>query len=39
MAALCPGTSDLDFLRDLNHIVYLEAKVSNRAFNLRMAQQ
>jgi hypothetical protein len=36
---LCPGTSDLGFLGDLNRIVYLDAKIWNRAFDLRMAQQ
>jgi hypothetical protein len=36
---LCPSTSDVDFLGDLNRIVYLDAKISNRAFDLRMAQQ
>jgi hypothetical protein len=37
--AALPGTSDVDFLGDLNRIVYLDAKISNRAFDLRMAQQ
>jgi hypothetical protein len=36
---LCPGISDLDFLGDLNRIVDLDAKISNRAFDLRVAQQ
>jgi hypothetical protein len=36
---LCPGTSDLDFLGDLNRIVDLDAKISNRAFDLCMTQQ
>jgi hypothetical protein len=30
---LCPGISDLDFLGDLNRIVDLDAKISNRAFD------
>jgi hypothetical protein len=34
---LCPGTSDLDFLGDLNGIINLDAKISHRAL-LRMAQ-
>ena len=36
---LCPGISDLDFLGDLDRIVELDAKISNRAFDLRMTQQ
>ena len=32
---LCPRTSDLDFLGDLNGIVNLDAKISNRALDLR----
>jgi hypothetical protein len=36
---LCPTTSDLDLLGDLNSIVDLDAKISNRALNLRVAQQ
>ena len=36
---LCPGTSDLDFLGDLNRVVDLDAKISNRAFDFRVAQQ
>jgi hypothetical protein len=36
---LCPGTSDLDFLRDLDRIVNFDAKISNGAFDLRAAQQ
>ncbi len=36
---LCPGTSDLDFLGDLNGIVNLDAKIPNRALDLRVAQQ
>lgn len=36
---LCPGsTSDLDFLRDLNGVVNLNPKISNRALDLGMAQ-
>jgi hypothetical protein len=35
---LCPSISDLDFLRHLNSIVNLDAKISNRAFDFRMAQ-
>jgi hypothetical protein len=35
---LCPGTSDLDFLRDLNGVVNLDAKISNGAFDLCVAQ-
>ena len=34
---LCPRTSDLDFLGDLNGIVNLDAKISNRALDLRVA--
>jgi len=36
---LCPGTSDLDFLGDLNGIIDLDTKISNRALDLRVAQQ
>jgi hypothetical protein len=36
--SLCPGTSDLNFLRHLNGIVNLDAKISNRALDLRVAQ-
>jgi hypothetical protein len=35
---LCPGTSDLDFLRNLDGIIDLDAKISNRTLNFRMAQ-
>jgi hypothetical protein len=35
---LCLGTSDLDFLPDLNGIVNLDAKVANSAIDLRVAQ-
>ena len=35
---LCPVTSDLDFLRNLNGIVNLDPKISNRALDLRVAQ-
>ena len=34
---LCPRTSDLDFLGDLNGIVNLDAKISNRALDLRVS--
>jgi hypothetical protein len=36
---LCPGTSDLDFLRNLDGIIDLNAEISNRTLNFRMAQQ
>jgi len=36
---LCPGISGLDFLRDLDGIVNLNAKVANSALNFGMAQQ
>ena len=36
---LCPRTSDLDFLGDLNGIVNLDAKISNRALDLRVAHR
>jgi hypothetical protein len=35
---LCPGTSDLDFLGDLDGVVDLDAKISNGALDFRMAQ-
>jgi hypothetical protein len=35
---LCPGTSDLDFLRNLDGIVDLNAEISNRTLNFRMTQ-
>jgi hypothetical protein len=37
--AALPGTSDLDFLRDLDRIVNFDAKISNGAFDLRVAQR
>lgn len=36
---LCPGTSDLDLLGNLNGIVDFDAKISNCALYLRVAQQ
>jgi hypothetical protein len=36
---LCPGISDLDFLRDLKCIVDLDAQVANGAFDLGVAEQ
>jgi hypothetical protein len=36
---LRPGTSDLDLLGNLNGIVDFDAKISNRALDLRVAQQ
>jgi hypothetical protein len=36
---LCPGSSDLKFLGDLKGIVDLDTKISQGAFNLRMAEQ
>jgi hypothetical protein len=35
---LCPGTSDLDLLGDLNGIVNFYAKIANGALDLRVAQ-
>jgi hypothetical protein len=35
---LCPGTSDLDFLGDLDGIVNLDAKIANGTFDLRVSQ-
>jgi hypothetical protein len=34
---LCPATSDLDFLGDLNGIVNLDDKIANGALDLRVA--
>ncbi len=36
---LCPGTSDVDFLRNLNGVVDLDAKVANGALYLGVAQE
>jgi hypothetical protein len=36
---LCPGTSDVDFLRNLNGVVNLDAKVANGALDLGVAQE
>jgi hypothetical protein len=35
---LRPGTSDLDFLSDLDCIINLDAKISNRTLDPRVAQ-
>jgi hypothetical protein len=35
---LCPGTSDVDLLGDLNGIVNLDAKIANGALHLRVAK-
>ena len=36
---LCPDTSGLDFLRNLNSIINLDAKISNGALDLRVSKQ
>jgi hypothetical protein len=36
---LCPGSSDVDLLRDGEGVVDLDPKVSDCAFDLRMAKQ
>jgi hypothetical protein len=36
---LCPGNSDLNFLRDLKRIVDLDAQVADGAFDLGVAEQ
>ena len=36
---LCPGTSDVDFLGDIKRVVDLDAEVSNRAFDLGVAEE
>ena len=36
---LCPSSSDVDLFRYRQRIIYLDAKVSDGAFNLRVAEQ
>ena len=36
---LCPGSSDVDFLRDLYGVIDLDAEVANRALDLRVSEQ
>jgi hypothetical protein len=36
---LSPGTSDVDFLRNLKGVIDLNAQVSHRALDLRVAEQ
>ena len=36
---LCPGISDVDFLRDLDRVVDLDAEVANRALDLGVAKR
>jgi hypothetical protein len=36
---LCPGTSDLNFFCDVERVVYLNAQIPNRTFDLRMPQK
>ena len=36
---LCPGTSDVDFLCNLKGVIDLNAQVSHRALDLRVAEQ
>ena len=36
---LCPGSSDVDFLRDLKRIVDLDAQIAHSAFDLGMAEE
>jgi hypothetical protein len=36
---LCPVNSDVDFLRDLNGVVYLDTKVTDSAFDFSMAEE
>ena len=33
---LCPGTSDLNFFCDVERVVYLNAQIPNRTFDLRI---
>ena len=35
---LCPGTSDVNFLCNLNCIIDLNAEIANSAFNFRMSE-
>jgi hypothetical protein len=36
---LCPGISDIDLLSNLNRVIDLDAKVTNGALDLRVAEQ
>lgn len=36
---LCPSISDVDFLRNLNGVINLDAKIAHRALNLGVAEQ
>jgi hypothetical protein len=36
---LCPGISDINLFRYCQSIIYLDAEISNRAFNLGVAKQ
>jgi hypothetical protein len=36
---LCPGTSDVDFLGDLDSVVNLHTEVADGALDLRVAEQ
>ena len=36
--AALPGSSDVDFLRDLKRVVDLYAQIPNRTFDLQMAE-
>jgi hypothetical protein len=36
---LCPGISDINLFRYCQNIVYLDAEISHRAFNLGVAKQ
>jgi hypothetical protein len=36
---LCPGISDINLFRYCQSTVYLDAEISNRAFNLDVAKQ
>ena len=36
---LCPGISDVDLFRYCEGIIYLDAEVSDGAFNLAVAEQ
>jgi hypothetical protein len=36
---LCPGSSDVDYLRDLDRVIYLDTEVANGAFDLGVAEK
>ena len=36
---LCPGSSDVYLLGDLQRVIHLHSEIANRAFDLRVAEQ